>query len=101
MHGSLALIGAHVPLPAPMRIFKTDTLFGADLTIMEEGTELLHRLEARAAQQAGAPPTEGDGHAAILPMFTSCCPGRPRTVGAWGGNGMACGLVLVDCCCSD
>jgi len=36
-----------------------DTNFGADLTIMEEAHELLHRL------------TEGG----TLPMFTSCCPG--------------------------
>lgn len=36
-----------------------DTNFGADLTIMEEGTELLSRLEARSS----------------LPLFTSCCPG--------------------------
>ncbi|KAI8472703.1 MAG: hydrogenase [Monoraphidium minutum] len=55
-----------------------DTLFGADLTIVEEGTELLHRLEAKAAEKAGShAPAAGDGHAAsaILPMFTSCCPG--------------------------
>ena len=37
-----------------------DTNFGADLTIMEEGTELIHRLT-----------TEG----AVLPMITSCSPG--------------------------
>jgi len=36
-----------------------DTQFSADLTIMEEGTELLHRIK--------------DGGA--LPMFTSCSPG--------------------------
>jgi len=36
-----------------------DTNFGADLTIMEEAHELLHRL------------TKGG----VLPMFTSCCPG--------------------------
>ncbi|MCI2040073.1 MAG: [FeFe] hydrogenase, group A [Clostridium luticellarii] len=35
-----------------------DTNFGADLTIMEEGSELLRRI------------TEGG----VLPMFTSCCP---------------------------
>lgn len=38
------------------RVFDSD--FTADLTIMEEGTELLHRLR--------------DG--GVLPMFTSCCP---------------------------
>jgi len=36
-----------------------DTNFGADLTIMEEGTELLARLKAKQR----------------LPLFTSCCPG--------------------------
>ena len=41
-----------------------DTLFSADLTIIEEGTELLHRLFAVL--------TGGD---AVLPMITSCSPG--------------------------
>lgn len=36
-----------------------DTNFGADLTIMEEGTEFVQRL------------TEGSG---VLPQITSCCP---------------------------
>lgn len=36
-----------------------DTNFGADMTIMEEGTELLARL----------------GNQKNLPLFTSCCPG--------------------------
>jgi len=36
-----------------------DTNFAADLTVMEEATELVQRLK-----------TEG----AVLPMFTSCCP---------------------------
>ena len=40
------------------RVFSTD--YSADVTIMEEGTELLQRL------------TEGKGK---IPMFTSCCPG--------------------------
>lgn len=39
------------------KVFDTD--FTADLTIMEEGTELVERLEAGEK----------------LPMFTSCCPG--------------------------
>ncbi len=38
-----------------------DTTFSADLTIMEEGTELLQRLNA--------------GDLKDQPMFTSCCPG--------------------------
>ncbi len=41
-----------------------DTNFGADLTIMEEGTELLKRI------------TEGG----TLPMFTSCSPGWVRYI---------------------
>ncbi|MBQ3973612.1 MAG: iron hydrogenase small subunit, partial [Lachnospiraceae bacterium] len=41
-----------------------DTNFGADLTIMEEGTELLKRV------------TEGG----TLPMFTSCSPGWVRYI---------------------
>ena len=43
-----------------------DTNFAADLTIMEEGTEFLHRLT-----HPGEEP---------LPMFTSCCPGWLRFV---------------------
>jgi iron only hydrogenase large subunit-like protein len=45
---------------------------------MEEGTELLHRLEAKAAERTAMPATAPvGGHAAssVLPMFTSCCPG--------------------------
>ncbi|KIZ02242.1 NADH dehydrogenase I subunit G [Monoraphidium neglectum] len=70
-----------------------DTNFSADLTIMEEGTELLARLRANAAGRsppdaaataAAAGPAGGAGPAAPaaaaappppLPMFTSCCPG--------------------------
>jgi iron-only hydrogenase group A len=37
-----------------------DTNFGADLTIMEEGTELLERVSKKDS---------------VLPMITSCCPG--------------------------
>ena len=58
-------IGAH-PDPHFIRPSpSTDTLFSADLTIMEEGTELLHRL----TEQRTANPAEKK------PMFTSCCPG--------------------------
>ncbi|NLX95146.1 MAG: 4Fe-4S dicluster domain-containing protein [Rhodopirellula sp.] len=42
-----------------------DTNFAADLTIMEEGTELLTRLKK----------TLVEGEPAALPMFTSCSPG--------------------------
>ena len=41
-----------------------DTNFTADLTIMEEGSEFLHRLKA--------------GGLTRWPMFTSCCPGWVR-----------------------
>ncbi len=41
-----------------------DTDFTADLTIMEEGSEFLHRLQA--------------GGLTRWPMFTSCCPGWVR-----------------------
>jgi len=44
------------------RVF--DTTFSADLTIMEEGTEWLLRLQAARS-----------GRPAALPQFTSCCPG--------------------------
>ncbi len=43
-----------------------DTNFTADLTIIEEGTELLRRLHAAIT---------GDGNRAALPQFTSCSPG--------------------------
>lgn len=42
-----------------------DTDFGADLTIMEEGSEFLERLTK---------------HKENLPMFTSCCPGWMRFI---------------------
>lgn len=45
-----------------------DTCFAADLTIMEEGTELLHRL------------ADAKDGKAKMPMFTSCCPGWVRFV---------------------
>lgn len=48
--GALRQIGANVVL---------DTDFAADVTIMEEGTELLSKIRSGAR----------------LPMFTSCCPG--------------------------
>jgi len=43
-----------------------DTNFSADLTIMEEGHELLHRMQGLI--ESGKRETE-------MPMFTSCCPG--------------------------
>lgn len=44
-----------------------DTEFTADLTICEEGTELIHRVFCAL----GVPEFEGKGP---LPQFTSCCP---------------------------
>ena len=43
-----------------------DTAYSADLTIMEEGTEFLQRLQNRSGYS--------------WPMFTSCCPGWVRFV---------------------
>jgi len=44
-----------------------DTEFAADLTIMEEGTELIHRVFKHLG-------VAGFEHAGPLPQFTSCCP---------------------------
>lgn len=44
-----------------------DTNFAADMTIMEEGSEFLDRMGKR-------------DQGAVLPMFTSCCPGWVRYV---------------------
>lgn len=44
-----------------------DTEFTADLTIMEEGTELIHRV-------FNALGVAGYEHSGPLPQFTSCCP---------------------------
>jgi NADH-quinone oxidoreductase subunit G len=46
-----------------------DTLFGADLTIMEEANELLYRIEIAKSG------TDEQKKTFPLPMFTSCCPG--------------------------
>jgi len=52
-----------------------DTDFTADLTIIEEGTELLMRLK-QALKPDGNGKNQGHGHAyGPLPMFTSCSPG--------------------------
>ncbi|MBP7127164.1 [FeFe] hydrogenase, group A [Myxococcota bacterium] len=57
-----------------------DTNFTADLTILEEGTELLHRLKAALAGNGTGTPADGEGHGepahglGPLPLATSCCP---------------------------
>lgn len=43
-----------------------DVATGADLTIMEEGSELIHRIVDALEKKPDAQP---------LPMFSSCCPG--------------------------
>ena len=48
-----------------------DTVFGADLTIMEEGYELIGRINKVFGMNS-------DEHAGNLPQFTSCCPGWVR-----------------------
>ncbi|PRW56960.1 ferredoxin [Chlorella sorokiniana] len=60
-----------------------DVNFSADLTIMEEGTELLSRLRRAWGLDQGADSGHSghDSHApGPLPMFTSCCPGWITTV---------------------
>ena len=58
-------------------IFDTD--FSADLTIMEESSELLERLEkVDAGAEAAGASGENDEAGASLPMFTSCCSGWVR-----------------------
>lgn len=52
-----------------------DTDFSADLTIMEEGTELLERVRANQGVEGRAVRAGADHAAPPLPMFTSCCPG--------------------------
>ena len=56
-----------------------DTNFTADLTILEEGTELLMRLKQALVGKGGkGKGHDGNGHGhqfGPLPMFTSCSPG--------------------------
>ena len=56
-----------------------DTNFAADVTILEEGTELLTRLKAALCPDLPAPSGKEAGGEGIprpaLPMFTSCSPG--------------------------
>ena len=66
MVAALRALGLH-------RVVDTNT--AADLCICEEGTELLQRLLEAEEKKDGR---EG-GEPALLPMFTSCCPGRGCT----------------------
>jgi iron-only hydrogenase group A len=50
-----------------------DVNFGADLTIMEEGNELIERLERHLK-----------GEKSVLPLFTSCSPGWVRYIERYG-----------------
>lgn len=52
-----------------------DTVTAADLTIMEEGTELLHRIQAHVDNLNHKKLGEATDDHEPLPMFTSCCPG--------------------------
>ena len=54
-----------------------DTSWSADLTIMEEGSELLAKLAA-AAEAPSDPTAPGADAAPRFPLFTSCCPGWVR-----------------------
>jgi NADH-quinone oxidoreductase subunit G/[NiFe] hydrogenase diaphorase moiety small subunit len=56
------------------RVF--DTNFAADLTILEEGTELLLRLQhALHGNPNSQIPNQQIPHPSLLPQFTSCSPG--------------------------
>jgi iron-only hydrogenase group A len=61
-----------------------DINFAADVTIMEEGTELLHRLgidlniDFETGEITTTPAPEGISDK--LPMYTSCCPGWVRQI---------------------
>lgn len=48
-----------------------DTNFAADLTVMEEATEFLSRLNSQKDEQKESPKENQQQ----LPLFTSCCPG--------------------------
>ena len=62
-----ATVGKLIAALRPMGFdYIVNTDFSADLTIMEEGTELLHRLPELREQG--------------WPMFTSCCPGWVRFI---------------------
>ena len=55
------------------RVF--DTNFAADLTIIEEGVELLLRLYRALVQTSPLPLGGAGAEGAVLPQFTSCSPG--------------------------
>ena len=52
-----------------------DTNTAADLTICEEGTELLHRIRENLEKTADSEVVHPAEMKHPLPMFTSCCPG--------------------------
>eukprot|EP00827_Trimyema_finlayi_P001079 TRINITY_DN135_c0_g1_i2.p1 TRINITY_DN135_c0_g1~~TRINITY_DN135_c0_g1_i2.p1 ORF type:complete len:1240 (-),score=527.54 TRINITY_DN135_c0_g1_i2:126-3845(-) len=61
-------------------VYVVDSNFTADLTIMEEGTELLTRVKEALAPKKKKDNKKKDDHhghheVGPLPMFTSCCPG--------------------------
>jgi NADP-reducing hydrogenase subunit HndD len=55
-----------------------DTSFAADLTIMEEGTELLERLAEADKGGSHKKSASAGTQERAFPMFTSCCPGWVR-----------------------
>ena len=75
MHpGSLATLRMYGAMhKAGFKIF--DNNYAADLTIMEEGTEFIHRVRAAVFGD------EAPGHkSGPLPQFTSCCPAWVRYI---------------------
>lgn len=80
---------------ARMQVF--DVNFSADLTIMEEGTELLQRL-SKAWEEAEGKNIGTDKP--VLPMFTSCCPAWVNMVGGeilLQARVAVCPLYLITC----
>ena len=55
------------------KVFDTD--FAADLTIMEEGSELVGRVKKFIEETQGGKSAADASIAAKLPILTSCCPG--------------------------
>ncbi|MCD8104575.1 MAG: iron hydrogenase small subunit [Lachnospiraceae bacterium] len=60
-----------------------DTNFSADLTIMEEGSELIEKIKRAATQssvesEASGKASESVSNPENFPLFTSCCPGWVR-----------------------
>lgn len=64
--------------------------FAADLTVLEEATELLNRLASKwSLEGKHAHDQSHDEEHSVLPMFSSCCPAWVWVVGTIGQSRMA------------